>query len=199
MATAPRRRRDRARDSRINFPTRRSRPIRHDLKANDTQIVELRRELHTITDHLCDQWQTAQRQAAEMGRGYPSATLGDGGSSGGGELTSVERVALSAARADPALRAQQALSAARTAVTAMRQADRMMRGATHTTTNTERQNNVEKCAGCGLPILAPSGGPGRVKRLGADLLPYHHPDPVDGVAQPQCWWDAYRAQRREAG
>lgn len=54
----------------------------------------------------------------------------------------------------------------------------------------KRVNTVELCAGCNDQILPPQ----RVKRL--DGQPYHHPDPVDGEPQPQCWWDAYRSTRR---
>lgn len=46
-----------------------------------------------------------------------------------------------------------------------------------------RPNTVELCTGCNQP--AP-----KVKRL--DGQPYHHPDPIDGQPQPQCWWHAYR-------
>lgn len=52
-----------------------------------------------------------------------------------------------------------------------------------------RQNTVDLCAGCDQPAV-------KVKRLDGD--PYHHPDPIGGEPQPQCWWDAYRAKRRDA-
>lgn len=52
--------------------------------------------------------------------------------------------------------------------------------------NYGRLNTVDLCAGCNEP--AP-----KVKRL--DGQPYHHPNPIDGQPQPQCWWHAYRQQR----
>lgn len=53
-----------------------------------------------------------------------------------------------------------------------------------------RTNSVELCYGCDEPIITKEGLAGKVKRL--DGKPYHHPDPVDGEPQPQCWWHAYR-------
>lgn len=55
-----------------------------------------------------------------------------------------------------------------------------------------RRNTTELCASCDKQILHPQ----KVKRL--DGQPYHHPDPIDGEPQPQCWWDEYRAARRAA-
>lgn len=52
----------------------------------------------------------------------------------------------------------------------------------------KRTNSVDQCTGCRKPIIPPQ----RTKRL--DGQPYHHPDPIDGEAQPQCWWTAYRAR-----
>lgn len=52
-----------------------------------------------------------------------------------------------------------------------------------------RTNTIDLCAECNDPIQPPQ----KTKRL--DGQPYHHPDPVDGFQQPQCWWHAYRRNR----
>lgn len=62
-------------------------------RADDRQRASVRKEGHDAWDFACDVWAEADRQAQQMGRGFPSATLGDGGSSGTGEST-VERLSL---------------------------------------------------------------------------------------------------------
>lgn len=62
-------------------------------RADDRQRAAVRASGHSAWDFACDVWAEADRQAAQMGRGFPAATLGDGGSSGNSDSV-VERLGL---------------------------------------------------------------------------------------------------------
>ncbi|HUR24019.1 MAG TPA: hypothetical protein VMZ73_09135 [Acidimicrobiales bacterium] len=66
---------------------------RPEQRADDRQRASVRKEGHDAWDFACDVWAEAERQAQQMGRGFPSATLGDGGS-GGSSDSQVERLSL---------------------------------------------------------------------------------------------------------
>lgn len=132
-------------------------------RANERQLDDVRAELHRAVDFAVDAYPTLNKQAREMGRGFPSGSMSYGGAGG----SPVEAAAFAD---DPAGRANDWLAEfdetrghlLRLAGTArgLLPADpaelEKARG---------RQNSVEVCAECGDPI------PDKVRRI--DGLPFH--------------------------
>lgn len=164
---------------------------RPDLRPNDLQRESVRAELHDIVDRCVEAWPVIERQAAEMGRGYPT-----GGDRGGGNAGSpVENQALNH-RDDPALSATEwlasliefrgqarLLNSTRVQCLALPQSP-MAKG---------RINSVEICSECGLPLV------GKIKRLDNDPLHYESPGTDDrGEVLAICFWQRQRRARGAA-
>lgn len=164
---------------------------RPDLRPNDHQRESVRAELHAIIDRAIDSWPTIERQAAEMGRGYPTGGQGSGGDSG----SPTENQALNH-RDDPALSASEWL----VALIELRGQARLLESkrvrclAQPQEAITGRINTVDTCSECGLPLV------GKIKRLDNDPLHYESPGTdTHGQPLPICWWQAYRRKGRQAG
>lgn len=119
---------------------------------------ERRRVMHVLVDRAMDAWPMMDRWAADMARGFPSSTLGDGGSrsTGGedGKSTLVEAQALG--DSDPAKQAILWLEQLDKVQAQLVELDRRRMAFLRATdaevaSMQERQNSVEICADCGGP------------------------------------------------
>lgn len=134
-------------------------------RADDRQRQSVRDELHDCVDRVVDAWPVLERQAKEMGRGFP--TQGDCAGPRGGAGSYVERVALEHAE-DPALLAEEWLSAlaeARAALVNLASKARWLLPVDPESLERGRVNEVENCALCNEPIT------GKTRRI--DGQPYH--------------------------
>lgn len=115
------------------------------------QREAIRTELHAAINHICDTWPAVITQADEMGRGYPAATMNDGG--GSSESTLVESQALDP-RFDPAHIALLALAEWQQTIRQIRRVDRAFRGVTTTRPNLGRVSSLAgQCLCCQRDVL----------------------------------------------
>lgn len=145
------------------------------------QRESVREHLHAIVDRCVKAWPEIQRQADQMGRGYPSSSTAIGGGSGSGS-SPVEQAVITNAP-DPANDAAEwvvLMSELYAVAKSLDNKRERLRVKTEKdwAEHRGRANTVEKCTECNEP--API-----VKRL--DGLPYH-PAP--------CWQRAYRRTGR---
>ena len=98
---------------------------RPEQRADDRQRGEVRAELHAIVDGLVDALPVLERQARDMGRGFPSQAGGPSG--GGGVSRPVERIALDGG-SDPGALAGDALVEWARVLGGLRALDRRVRG-----------------------------------------------------------------------
>lgn len=138
---------------------------RADRRADERQRESVRSELHGAVDSAVDSWPVLERQARDMGRGFPSQGDGPGGVGGHGDP--VPRLALED-RVDPAVLAEAWLrefESWRRLGSVLASRARGLLPADVGSVERGRVNSVEVCAECGDPIGD------RVKRI--DGNPYH--------------------------
>lgn len=149
-----------------------------DQRPDGRQLEALRSELHAIVDAVIGSWPVVERQARDMGRGFPSQS--DGPSGSGGVSRPVERIALEE-RSDPGAVAAEVLVELDEMVAMVRRMDRRVRGCLPVpaaSVERGRVSSVDACELCGEPILE------KAKRI--DGLPYH---------ASSCYFRVWRAGR----
>jgi len=161
--------------------------MRPHLRANDRQRESVREELKAIIDRCMDAWPAIDKQANEMGRGYP--TGGEGSGQGG---SPTENMALNPTD-DPALTAQEWLAQ----LTELRGQAKLLDSKRVRCMAVEptkgRVNTVDLCSECSLPLV------GKIKRL--DNTPLHNEYPgTDPHGHPLavCFWAVYRRSGRNS-
>lgn len=145
------------------------------------QRLQIRDDLHKIVNDVIDNWETIERQAQEMGRGYPASTLG--GEGGSGDTTLVEAQAL--ATIGPGEKATEWLAHLAEFIAHGRTLHDDMKKLLPMTDAEKRRaqqrhNTVEVCTKCGLPA-------DKVRRI--DGEPFH---------ADSCYYRVWRANRKDS-